>query len=229
MNTRTFKQVSLSLAILSLAACSSLPTDPVKNDPAYAPVIPPDTETQVVQTGSLFQEKYANSLYSDIKAHRVGDIITVYLEEKTSAKKKAKSDLDKSNQFNLDQLTIPGGVAKIGGNPIELGMGQTSGFSGQGQADQSNSLNGNISVSVVDVLSNGNLVVRGEKWLMLNNGDEFIRLTGIVRAQDVSSDNTVSSMRIANARIQYGGTGDFANTQRQGWLTKFFNGPYWPL
>ncbi|MDO6524947.1 flagellar basal body L-ring protein FlgH [Motilimonas sp. 1_MG-2023] len=229
MNSSKLKQLTISMLVLSLGACTSLPDDPVKNDPEFAPVIPEDPETQVVQTGSLFQEKYANNLYSDIKAHRVGDIITVYLQESTSAKKKAKSDLDKSNNFSLDQITIPGGVAKIGGNPIELGLGQTSAFSGQGQADQSNSLNGNISVNVVKVLSNGNLVVRGEKWIMLNNGDEFVRLTGIVRAEDVSSDNTVSSMRIANARIQYGGTGDFANTQRQGWLTKFFNGPYWPL
>lgn len=223
------KRFMLAGLVMSISACSTLPSDPVEDDPRFAPVIPEEVEAEVVQTGSLFQDKYANNLYSDIKAHRIGDIITVYLEESTSAKKKAKTGLDKSNDFELDQITVPRGVATIGGNPIQLGYNQESSFSGNGSADQSNSLQGSISVNVVKVLSNGNLVVRGEKWLMLNNGDEFVRLSGVVRSEDVSSDNTVSSMRVANARIQYGGTGDFANTQRQGWLSKFFNGPYWPL
>ena len=79
------------------------------------------------------------------------------------------------------------------------------------------------------VVINGNLLVRGEKWIMLNNGNEYIRITGLVRPEDVSSENSVSSQRVANARIHYGGTGDLANTQEQGWLTSFFNGPWWPI
>ncbi len=222
------KWLSISLLVW-VSGCTSLPNEPVQDDPNFAPVIPEDMETQVVTTGSIFRDQYANNLYSDMKAHRVGDIITVNLEESTTAKKKAKSGLDKSNQFKLDQITVPRGFATMDGNPIQLGAKQTSAFEGSGQADQSNSLQGSISVNVVKVLSNGNLVVRGEKWLMLNNGDEYVRLTGVVRSQDVSNDNTVSSTRVANARIQYGGTGAFANTQQQGWLSEFFNGPYWPL
>ena len=84
-------------------------------------------------------------------------------------------------------------------------------------------------VSVVQVLPNGNLMVRGEKWLMLNNGNEYIRVTGVLRPEDINSDNTVSSQRIANARIQYGGTGDFSNTQERGWLAKFFNSVFNPF
>ena len=101
MSIAIIKQVALSALVLSLAACASLPTDPIKNDPEFAPVIPEEPETKVVETGSLFEQKYANNLYSDIKAHRVGDIITVYLEESTSAKKKAKSGLNKNNKFNI--------------------------------------------------------------------------------------------------------------------------------
>ena len=108
-------------------------------------------------------------------------------------------------------------------------MGTNNSFKGQAKAGQSNSLRGNISVSVVRVLPNGNLSVRGEKWLMLNEGNEYIRITGLVRSEDVNADNTVSSQRVANARIQYSGTGDFANTQERGWLSKFFNGPYSPF
>ena len=108
-------------------------------------------------------------------------------------------------------------------------MGSESEFEGSAKASQSNSLKGNISVSVVKVLSNGGLVVRGEKWLMLTNGSEYIRITGIVRSEDVNADNTVSSQKIANARIQYGGTGDFANSTEKGWLTKFFNSKWMPF
>jgi len=108
-------------------------------------------------------------------------------------------------------------------------MSSDQSFKGQAKASQSNSLRGNISVSVVKVLANGGLVVRGEKWVMLTNGNEYIRITGIVRSEDVNADNTVSSQKIANARIQYGGTGDFANAAEKGWLTRFFNSKWMPF
>ena len=99
-------------------------------------------------------------------------------------------------------------------------------FNGTGKGSQSNSLKGQISVSVVKVYANGNLQVQGEKWLMLNNGNEYVRVTGLIRPSDISSDNTVSSQRIANARIQYGGTGDFADTQERGFFSRLFNSAF---
>lgn len=214
---------------LAIAGCASVNTAVVPDDPEFAPVYPEEVPVEAKITGSLFAQDQANNLYSDKKAHRVGDIIVVNLAERTQASKSASNELAKDKSFNLDQITIPGGVATIGGNPIELGLGQNSAFAGEADAAQSNSLNGNISVNVVRVLANGNLIISGEKWLMLNNGNEYIRLTGIIRPEDVSPDNTITSLRIANARIQYGGTGDFANTTEQGWLSKFFNGPVWPF
>ncbi|MCP4323975.1 MAG: flagellar basal body L-ring protein FlgH [Psychromonas sp.] len=222
----------LSVSMILLAGCTSLPNEEVKNDPEFAPIEPVEAGVDVVNSGSLFQENYANNLYSDIKAHRVGDIITVYLEEATSASKKAGSSQAKKNSYGI---TIDGTVVPSGGStPMTIsagsaGLGQNSKFEGDADADQSNNLQGSITVNVVRVLSNGNLVIRGEKWLMLNNGEEYVRIKGVIRSEDVSSDNSVSSMRVANARIQYGGTGDFANTQEQGWLTAFFNSPYWPI
>jgi len=222
----------LSVSIILLAGCTSLPNEEVKNDPEFAPIEPIEAGVDVVNSGSMFQENYANNLYSDIKAHRVGDIITVYLEEATSASKKAGSSQEKKNSYDLsiDQTVVPTG----GSTPMIIsggsaGFGQKTKFEGDADADQSNNLQGSITVNVVRVLSNGNLVIRGEKWLMLNNGEEYVRIKGVIRSEDVSSDNSVSSMRVANARIQYGGTGDFANTQKQGWLTAFFNSPYWPI
>ncbi|MDA7746088.1 flagellar basal body L-ring protein FlgH [Psychromonas sp.] len=226
------KNLIILLTLLSVVGCTSLPNEEVKNDPEFTPVEPLEPDLNVVPTGSLFQANYANSLYSDIKAHRVGDIITVFLEEATSAKKNAGTSLEKKNSYDLavDELTFP----NTSGNTMTIsgfggGFSQGGKFEGDSDADQSNSLQGSITVNVTRVLSNGNLEIRGEKWLMLNNGEEYVRIKGVIRSEDVNSDNSVSSMHVANARIQYGGTGDFANTQRQGWLTSFFNGPYWPL
>lgn len=222
------RNLTLIFTILMLAGCTALPNQASKDDPEFIPVEPIEPDFNVASTGSLFQDSYANNLYSDIKAHRIGDIITVYLEESTSAKKKAGTSLEKKSDYEL--AVAEGDLPRFGTlSGASLGMEQDSKFEGDADADQSNSLQGSITVNVTRVLSNGNLEIRGEKWLMLNNGEEFVRIKGVIRSEDVRSDNSVSSMRVANARIQYGGTGDFANTQKQGWLTAFFAGPYWPF
>ncbi|QFI36565.1 flagellar biosynthesis protein FlgH [Moritella marina ATCC 15381] len=202
---------------------------PQQDSPDYAPIVPDDNPVQAKVTGSLFNPQYNNNIFSDIKARRVGDIITVTLTESTSAKKQASSNLGKDNSFELDPVSLGGEDVVIGGYKIEGSLNQTSTFSGNGSADQSNSLDGNISVTVVRVLPNNNLVIRGEKWLMLNNGNEFIRLTGLLRPQDVDADNKVNSALIANARIQYGAVDDLGEAQIQGWATKFLNGNTWPF
>ncbi|MEE9706858.1 flagellar basal body L-ring protein FlgH [Aeromonas veronii] len=215
------------LGFLVLGGCSSTPNTPKPDDPEFSPVYGESEPVSVRPTGAIFQPDQVNGIYSDIKAHKVGDIITIELSESTSASKKANTQSGKNNKFNLDPV-------KLGGVPVSpydlsASIAQDSAFKGQAKADQSNSLQGNISVSVAKVLPNGNLVVRGEKWIMLNNGNEYIRITGLIRPEDVTSDNSVSSQKVANARIYYGGTGDLANSQEQGWLTSFFNGPWWPL
>lgn len=217
--------------VLFLSGCSSLFEigSPKPDDPNFAPAMPEERSANVIPTGSIFDNAGVSSIYSDIKAHKVGDLITVNLEEKTSAAKNAKTELGKKSNFNVNPLTFAGQNFHIGKFTPEFSGGTGNDFSGDSSANQSNSLQGNISVSVVQVLPNGNLKVQGEKWLMLNNGNEFIRVTGILRPEDINSDNTVSSQRIANARIQYGGTGDFANTQERGWLAKFFNSIFNPF
>jgi len=224
-----YKLFMVLIAIFLAGCASTLSEQTVPDDPDFAPVLPEEDAVEVIPTGSLFNTHYANNLYSDIKAHQVGDIIIVNLVESTKAKKSANSDLSKDNTFNMGAITGPTGPITIKGQAVELGFNQSSAFAGGAGADQSNSLQGSISVSVVRVLSNGNLLIRGEKWLMLNNGDEFIRLTGMIRPDDIGRDNEVNSQRIANARIKYGATGDLANTQEQGWLSSFFNGPFWPI
>ena len=102
-------------------------------------------------------------------------------------------------------------------------------FAGSGDSAQSNSLSGEIAVTVSDILPNGNLLIRGEKIIGLNQGSEFIRLSGIVRPQDISTENVILSRKIANARIYYGGGGVVAESNTKGWLTRFFDSPMFPL
>lgn len=225
------KQIAWVLLTCVLAGCQSTSDyRPLPNDPFYAPVVPEMPQHKVAEDGSIFQPAVASSLFSDVKARRVGDIITVMLRENTSANKSSGTTTSKENAINLNPITgLGGNNVNIGGESIQLGLNSTNEFTGDAQANQSNNLNGSISVTVVKVLPNQNLMVRGEKWLTLNNGDEYIRLTGIVRPADISPDNEIMSTKIANARIQYSGTGSFANAQKKGWLTRFFSSEWWPL
>ncbi|MCH1931876.1 flagellar basal body L-ring protein FlgH [Shewanella acanthi] len=222
------RYVVLAVALL-LGACSSTPKKPIADDPFYAPVYPEAPPTKIVATGSIFQDSQAASLYSDIRAHKVGDIITIVLKESTQAKKSAGNQIKKGSDMNVNPLYAGGKNVTISGVPLDFGYSDSMDTKRESDADQSNSLDGSISANVMQVLNNGNLVVRGEKWISINNGDEFIRVTGIVRSEDIKPDNTIDSTRMANARIQYSGTGTFAEAQQVGWLSQFFMSDWWPF
>ncbi|MGB3724267.1 MAG: flagellar basal body L-ring protein FlgH [Glaciecola sp.] len=223
--------VLLLISVASLSACQSTSSESVQaNDPYYAPSVPVMTREKIATSGSLFSPTLANSLYSDVKARRVGDIITVTLSENTNASKSAGSSSSKASTLDVNPIVgLGANPLRIGKETIQLGMDSSNDFSGDASASQSNSLSGNISVTVVEVLPNQNLIIRGEKWLTLNNGDEYIRLTGVIRPADVAPTNEIESTKIANARIQYSGTGSFARAQEKGWLTQFFSSTWWPL
>ncbi|GGD72247.1 flagellar L-ring protein [Lacimicrobium alkaliphilum] len=225
------KVLVLFVILLGLSGCASTPPrGPAPGDPFFAPVMPDAPEEKLEEDGSIYKQNFANSLYSDVKARRVGDIITVALRENTNASKSAGTNTSKESEVDVLPITgLGGNNINIGGQSVQFGLDSSNEFSGNATANQSNSLNGNISVTVTRVLPNQNLAVRGEKWLTLNNGDEYIRLTGIVRAADISPENQVDSSKIANARIQYSGTGSFARAQEKGWLTRFFSSQWWPF
>ncbi|WP_076410895.1 flagellar basal body L-ring protein FlgH [Shewanella sp. UCD-KL12] len=217
------------LSSLLLVGCSTTNQKPIPDDPYYAPVYPEAPPTKIAATGSMYQDSQASSLYSDIKALKVGDIITVILMEETQASKSANNEIKKGTDLTLDPIYAGGGNITVGGQPIDLRYKDSMNTKRESDADQSNSLSGSISANVMQVLNNGNLVIRGEKWISINNGDEFVRLTGVVRSQDIRPDNTIDSPRVANARIQYSGTGTFADVQKVGWLSSFFMGSWWPF
>ncbi len=219
-----------TLSIFILNGCM-FNDKPQAGDPFYAPTISAAQAMPQRTDGSLYQDSYGLSLFGDRKAHFVGDIITITLSEKTVSTKSSKVDVSKDNStsFNGGADTLLGTNPTLKGLSLATNIAQKRKFGGDAGADQSNSLQGNITVTVAEILPNGNLVVRGEKWMTLNSGDEFIRISGIVRPDDVAPDNTVVSTRLANAKISYSGKGTLADSQSMGWMSRFFNSDIWPF
>ncbi|ACE83395.1 flagellar basal body L-ring protein FlgH [Cellvibrio japonicus] len=202
---------------------------PIADDPAYAPTIASNMSVPQRTEGSLYQDVYGVSLFNDRKAHFVGDVITVTLSERTVSRKSSGVTTGKKSGVNFNAGPLLGANPTIKDRELTTTLTQDRTFDGSADADQSNSLQGNITVTVAEILPNGNLIVRGEKWITLNRGDEFIRISGIVRPEDIAPDNTIVSTRLANAKISYSGTGELANAQKMGWLSRFFNSDLWPL
>lgn len=216
-------------SLLLLAGCESL-IPPKPGDAAFAPVIPVDHPRPKPKNGSLYNPDYAMNLFETNRARRPGDILTILLVEKTDAAKKATTTQTKDNTVAISNPTILGKPVNFGnGRNFAFDINGSREFQGQGESKQNNKLEGSISVTVSKVLSNGNMVVQGEKWITLNRGNEYIRLTGIVRPADISPENTIRSDRIANARIAYSGTGQVADSNVMGWFTRFFWSVLFPI
>ncbi|MCU0976202.1 MAG: flagellar basal body L-ring protein FlgH [Steroidobacteraceae bacterium] len=179
--------------------------------------------------GAIFADGHEVALFEDVRAKRVGDILTIVLRESTSASKSTSTSTNKDSEISLPGPVIAGRPVTANGTEIlDTSITGNRQFAGAGSASQSNQLAGNITVTVVQRLANGNLVVQGQKWLRLNHGDEFVQIVGIVRPFDVRTDNSITSDRVADARISYGGRGVIANANQPGWLDRFFNSPVMP-
>lgn len=203
------------LGFCLLSGCMNIINPPVHYPPAVASnnIPPPKTH------GSIYQAGHEIRLYEDKVARRVGDVLTVRLEEATKGEYKAKTNTDKKASLNYPVPTFFGQV--LPGLEIQTNTEQK--FDGTGNSDQSDKLTGKMSVSVINVLPNGDLAVQGETWLTINQGQKYIQLTGIVRQQDIEPDNVISSNRIAAAKITYGARGQAGYSSNGGILTKLFN------
>ncbi|MDX1489659.1 MAG: flagellar basal body L-ring protein FlgH [Pseudohongiellaceae bacterium] len=229
MNTSLAKKIMIIGCCLSTTACLTRPVDLAEpDDPRYAPVMTQTPMPPVRATGSIYTAASAVDLYQR-RAHRVGDVLTIALNEATSASKSSGTTISRENDLSVTEPNVLG--TGFLGTGVNLGTSVDSGldFSGSGASDQSNQLIGSITVTVSNVLPNGLLEVRGEKWLQLNRGNEFIRISGLVRKEDISPDNTILSTRVADVRIAYSGTGTVADSNEAGWLTSFFVSSIWPF
>ncbi len=212
--------------VLVLSACAT----PKRGDIEYAPVKAVSQTGPIQNSDSIYQSGSTWYLLEDIKPRRVGDMLTVLLQEKTDAKKLADTESKKETDNEITALNFLGAPVTYHDRQIlDTRLKSRYDFKGEADSQQSNSLTGSVTVTVVEVQANGNLVVQGEKWITINQGEEYIRLRGIVRQIDINPDNTISSERVANAEIQYSGEGTLANTNEQGWLAKFFNSPWMPF
>ncbi len=189
------------------------------DDPYYAPVYPNGMTPSQAPTGGIYQASMGDVFFGDQKASKVGDILTINLNETTTSTKANAATVSKSSSATIENPTVLGQELKVDTTLPQQGTD----FSGNASANQNNSLSGTISVTVFRTYPNGLLAVRGEKWLRLNQGDEYIRFSGVVRKQDISPNNTVDSERVADARITYSGTGDVAAGSEQGWVSRLLN------
>ena len=203
-----------------LCGCETLRPAPALDDEPLAFAQQP---AQRASGGGLFVA-HSSGLLADQRAHREGDVLTVLLEEVTQASKRANTQTSKNSGISISP-------AKIGGKSFELNAEMEAGraFSGGGSSTQQNALSGSMTVIVHQVLPNGLLLIKGDRSLSLNQGDEVLRLSGYVRATDVDQSNRVSSLRVANARISYSGRGALSDANNAGWLTRFFQSPLFPF
>ena len=244
MNFFHNKLFFVGFIVLLLNACTTIYQGADQNDPYWAPAMPQVSDTSQSNPGAIYNPGTAQMLFQDKKALRIGDIITIVLSESTNASKNADTELSKDTTLGIGSPSVLGNGATtdatsgitssalaIGAGTRDLSVSYTgaNAFKAETDTKQSNQLQGTITVTVHQVYPNGNLFIKGEKWISLNQGSEFIRVAGIVRPEDISKDNQIQSSRIANAKISYGGKGPLAEANEEGWLSRFFNTGWWPF
>ena len=220
INIRLLRSLLALLIISVMSACSSAP--PKDQSADYESAAPSGAGEDSGNMGSIYRSGYGMSLFLDRRARQVGDIITVTLEEKTDASKSSSTATGKESNLAIPTVTLLGRGVTYNSLPVNSSVSSDQDFSGQGTSSQSNSLTGSITVTVSEVLRNGSLRVRGEKWVTINQGEEFIRIKGIVRPEDIGADNAVPSYKVADARITYSGKGALADANSMGWLGRLF-------
>ena len=225
------KKQSAALALLVLlSGCSGLaphyefkPVTPR----VMAQTDPVDQGAQ--QSGTIYRAGADMRLFEDRTARRVGDTVVIRLTEKTVATKSANTTAKKKSEIDIQNPTLFGTPFSAGSVTLENTANGDRKLGGEGSSDQSNSLTGDISAVVIGVYPNGNLAIRGEKMLTLNQGEEVVQISGVIRPEDIAGDNSVPSSRVADAKITYAGNGVLADANTVGWLGRFFLSPLWPF
>lgn len=223
--TPFFRQLPVALCVVLSAGCT-LAGD-VRPYAPMAPIQPVIAPSAAPTAGAIYAAGPGLNLYGDRRARDVGDLLTITLIENTTATTTASTAIQKESKLDVGTPTLFGAPVTLGGKDI-LGASAESSrdFNGKGNSAQSNRLQGSLTVTVIQRLPNGNLVVQGQKNLRLNQGDELVQIQGVVRAADIAPDNTIASSKVADARIAYGGRGAVAQSNAMGWLGRFFNSAF---
>lgn len=212
------KKIVLLGVSLWLAACSTVPPTNVHQPMTMRPA--PRLESAPIG-GSLFQAASARSLFEDRKARYVGDTLTIKITESTTASSKSNNKLDRT-QTNTGSISAMAGLPGQSLLGMNLNASSANSFSGKGEAANNNVFNGSLTVTVIDVYPNGNLLVSGEKQLSIGQEQEFIRVSGVVNPSFVDFSNSIESAKVADARIEYKSSGQLSDGMIMGWLARFF-------
>jgi flagellar L-ring protein precursor FlgH len=206
------------LACLTVG-CGMASKSIVQEPTTARPVVMPP---QAVANGAIFQTNHNyQPLFEDRRARNVGDTLVINVNEKTNASKKSNSSAAKNGSAKFAVPTVSGLPGKTF-QGAELSATSAQSFDGKGEAAANNDFTGTITVTVTQVLANGNLLVSGEKQVALNQGTEFIRFSGVVNPNTITGGNAVSSVQVADARIEYRANGYIDEAQTMGWLGRFF-------
>lgn len=218
-------KAAVMLGVFALAGCVMPPREPDYS--ATWPEPPPAPESA---NGAIYQAGHDIALFENSVARRVGDTLTIRLSERTNASKRSSTSTSKATSVDMPGPTIAGRPVTANGTEIlNMSVDNKSKFDGEGDSAQSNRLEGDITVTVAQRLPNGNLLVRGQKWITINQGREYVRIQGIVRPIDINPDNSISSLKVADAQIAYGGKGALNDAATPGLLARFFNAPWLPF
>ncbi|MCE9665016.1 flagellar basal body L-ring protein FlgH [Halomonas sp. M5N1S17] len=214
--------VLLALVALALSGCAQVPRASVVGEQEQIAIMEPPPR---LANGSIYQaHRGSQPLFEDRRPRMIGDILTIVLDEQVSANKNSQSNANRSGSAGLDISALPDVLERLAEQGIDLSgnLSGNSDFAGGGGSQASNSMTGTITVSVLEVMHNGNLRVRGEKQIAINQGVEFIRFSGVVNPRTITGQNTVPSTAVADARIEYVGSGYIHEAQHMGWLQRFF-------
>jgi flagellar L-ring protein precursor FlgH len=216
---RTRLVLAAAIATFALAGCAITPPTTVHQPMSARPVVQP---APAEATGGIYQASYRQMpLFEDRRARNVGDTLIITLNEKTNASKKSNSNASRTGSNSFSAPTILGLPGKSFQNAT-LAASSANTFDGKGESVSNNDFTGTITVTVIEVLPNGNLLVSGEKQVGINQGSEFIRFSGVVNPTTIVNSNTVSSVQVADARLEYRANGYVDEAQTMGWLSRFF-------
>ena len=218
VHSRTAEALALLALVAALGGCALVPKQPITQQPMTAlPPVPPQAQAP----GSIYNPGYAGRpLFEDQRPRNVGDIITIVIAENINATKNSGANASRNGNtaFNVPTAGFLGGLF----GKANLSATGSNGFAGTGGANASNTFNGTITVTVTGVQANGNLIVSGEKQMLINQGNEFVRFSGVVNPNTISSLNAVYSTQVADAKIEYSAKGYINEAETMGWLQRFF-------
>jgi flagellar L-ring protein precursor FlgH len=206
--------------VAALAACGLAPKVPITQQPMSA--LPPQPPLSSISPGAIFNAGYAGKpLFEDQRPRNVGDIITIVISENVNATKSSAANIGRNASAAFAVPVTPGIFGGLFHNS-NLQASGSNGFNGSGGASAANTFSGTLTVTVTGVLPNGNLQVSGEKQMLINQGNEFVRFSGVVNPTMISGTNTVASTQVADAKIEYSAKGYIDEAENMGWLQRFF-------